>query len=73
MVYHISNERKECAGWAVIDDSSDEVVGCHKTKSEANLHLSRLFTEMTYLEQMLKEITESTQEEIDKIIEENNG
>ena len=34
-------------GWAVLKDGTGQVVGCHKTESEANAHREQLITEMT--------------------------
>ena len=34
-------------GWAVLKDGTGQVVGCHKTESEANAHRDMLVAEMT--------------------------
>lgn len=42
MPYHISNEMQDCAGWAVVKDSTSEIMGCHRTEQEALAQLAAL-------------------------------
>ena len=42
MPYSVVNNHPDCAGWAVVKDSSNEVMGCHKTKSQAEDQLTAL-------------------------------
>lgn len=44
MPWHLSNEHEDCNGWAVVKDSTDEVIpgGCHKTKADAMAHMAAL-------------------------------
>lgn len=42
MPYHISNEMADCAGWAVVKDSTSEIMGCHKTEKDALAQLAAL-------------------------------
>lgn len=35
MPYSVVNNSPDCSGWAVIKDSTNEVMGCHKTKKQA--------------------------------------
>lgn len=47
MPWHISNNHSECSGFAVVKDSDGKVVGCHKTKSEAEAQLAALYASET--------------------------
>lgn len=45
MPYHITSDRKDCSGYAVVKDDDGKIMGCHKTKQQAldqiyALHLS---------------------------------
>lgn len=35
MPYSVVNNHPDCTGWAVVKDSTNEVMGCHKTKKQA--------------------------------------
>ncbi len=35
MPYSVVSDSPDCSGWAVIKDSTGEVLGCHKTKKQA--------------------------------------
>ena len=42
MPYSVTNTHPDCAGFAVVKDSTNEVMGCHKTKSQAQAQLTAL-------------------------------
>ena len=42
MPYHISDQMQDCAGWAVVKDATSEIMGCHKTESDALAQLAAL-------------------------------
>lgn len=42
MPYSVTNSHPDCSGWAVVKDSSNEVMGCHKTKGQAQDQLTAL-------------------------------
>ena len=42
MPYHITHNTKECSGYAVVKDSDNEVMGCHKTRKEALAQMAAL-------------------------------
>jgi HK97 family phage prohead protease len=42
MPYHISSEMQGCAGWAVVKDSTSEIMGCHETEQDALAQLAAL-------------------------------
>lgn len=42
MPWHVTNERQECNGYAVVKDATGEIVGCHRTESQANRQLAAL-------------------------------
>lgn len=42
MPWHITNERAECSGWAVVKDATGEIVGCHRTEAHAQAQLTAL-------------------------------
>lgn len=43
MPWHISSNRQECSGYAVVKDDDDSIVGCHSSESEAKAQLSALY------------------------------
>lgn len=43
MPWHISTDRAECDGYAVVKETTDEVVGCHPTREEAMRHMAALY------------------------------
>lgn len=47
MPWHISNKHADCSGYAVVKDSDGKVVGCHKTKSDAEAQLAALYASET--------------------------
>lgn len=42
MPWHVTNERAECDGYAVVKDATGEIVGCHRTQDQANKQLAAL-------------------------------
>jgi len=42
MPYSVTNESPDCSGWAVVKDSTGEVMGCHRTKTQAENQLTAL-------------------------------
>lgn len=42
MPWHITNNKQECSGWAVVKDATEEIVGCHTTQGEAQDQLAAL-------------------------------
>jgi nitrate reductase cytochrome c-type subunit len=42
MPYSVTNSHPDCSGYAVVKDSTNEVMGCHKTKSQAEAQLTAL-------------------------------
>ena len=42
MPYSVTNQSADCSGWAVVKDSTGEVMGCHKTKNQAEDQLTAL-------------------------------
>ena len=42
MPYSVVDSHPDCSGYAVIKDATNEVLGCHKTKEQANAQLSAL-------------------------------
>jgi hypothetical protein len=42
MPWHIEADNPECSGYAVVKDSSGEVVGCHRTRTQAEAQLAAL-------------------------------
>lgn len=45
MPYHISDQMQECAGWAVVKDNTNEIMGCHKNEQDALAQLAALYAE----------------------------
>lgn len=43
MPWHISNNVKGCSGYAVVKDDDGKIVGCHKTRKEAEAQMSALY------------------------------
>lgn len=43
MPWHISSNHSECSGFAVVKDDDGKVVGCHKTKADAQAQLAALY------------------------------
>lgn len=43
MPWHISDKHSECSGYAVVKDDDGKVVGCHKTKADAEAQLAALY------------------------------
>jgi HK97 family phage prohead protease len=41
--WHIEEDNPDCAGYAVVVDESDEVVGCHDTRDAAEAHIAALY------------------------------
>ncbi len=41
--WHIEDDNGDCDGYAVVTDETDEVVGCHDTREEAQRHLEALY------------------------------
>jgi hypothetical protein len=52
MPWHISDKAKDCSGYAVVLDSTSEVVGCHKTKKDAEAHLAALYANVKDVQKM---------------------
>ena len=42
MPYTITNSHPDCEGWALVKDATNEVVGCHKTQSQAEDQLTAI-------------------------------
>ncbi|CAB5218937.1 hypothetical protein UFOVP227_12 [uncultured Caudovirales phage] len=42
MPWHITNDRAECDGYAVVKDENGEIVGCHATQNQAQKQLAAL-------------------------------
>lgn len=42
MPYSVVNTHPDCSGWAVVKDSTNEVMGCHKTEKQAEAQLTAL-------------------------------
>ena len=42
MPWHITNDRAECDGYAVVKDATGEIVGCHRTETQAQKQLAAL-------------------------------
>jgi len=42
MPYSVVNSHPDCTGWAVVKDSTNEVMGCHNTKNQAQAQLTAL-------------------------------
>jgi hypothetical protein len=42
MPWHVTNDRAECDGYAVVKDATGEIVGCHATQNQANKQLAAL-------------------------------
>ena len=42
MPYSVTNSHPDCSGWAVVKDSSNEVMGCHKNEAQAKAQLTAL-------------------------------
>ena len=42
MPWHIETDHADCSGFAVIKDATGEVVGCHRTRNQANAQLAAL-------------------------------
>lgn len=42
MPYSIAENRADCAGYAVIKDDDDELMGCHRTRAQAEAQLAAL-------------------------------
>jgi len=52
MPWHISDNAKDCSGYAVVLDATSEVVGCHKTKEDAKAHLAALYANVKDVKKM---------------------
>lgn len=42
MPYTVTNNHPDCEGWALVKDATNEVVGCHKTQSQAEDQLTAI-------------------------------
>lgn len=42
MPWHITSDRQECDGYAVVKDVTGEIVGCHRTEKQAQAQLAAL-------------------------------
>lgn len=42
MPWHIAHNVEGCSGYAVVQDSNSKIVGCHKTKQDAERQLAAL-------------------------------
>jgi hypothetical protein len=42
MPYTVTNNHPDCQGWALVKDATNEVVGCHKTQSQAEDQLTAI-------------------------------
>jgi len=42
MPYSVVNNHPECSGFAVVKDSNNELLGCHKTKEQADDQLTAI-------------------------------
>lgn len=42
MPYSVTNENSDCSGWAVVKDSTGEIMGCHETEQDALDQLAAL-------------------------------
>lgn len=47
MPWHIARNAGGCSGYAVIQDTNNEVVGCHPTKQDAEKQLAALYASET--------------------------
>lgn len=43
MPWHITQDRNECKGFAVVKDETDEIIGCHTSRVDAFKHLAALY------------------------------
>ena len=43
MPYHIESDNAECQGFAVVKDDDGEVVGCHRTETQALRQIAALY------------------------------
>lgn len=43
MPYHIESDNEECQGFAVVKDDDLEVVGCHRTETQALRQIAALY------------------------------
>lgn len=42
MPYSVVSDNPDCSGWAVVKDSTGEVMGCHKTEKQAKDQLTAI-------------------------------
>lgn len=42
MPWHIETDHPQCAGYGVVKDDGNELVGCHRTREQALAHLAAL-------------------------------
>lgn len=42
MPYSVVNNHPDCDGWSVVKDSTNELLGCHKTKAQAEDQLTAI-------------------------------
>ena len=52
MPWHIANNIEGCSGYAVVLDTTGEIVGCHKTKEDAKSHLGALYANVPDVQKM---------------------
>lgn len=43
MPWHIETDNAECDGFGVIKDATGELVGCHRTRTQAENHVAALY------------------------------
>ncbi len=42
MPWHVETDHSDCEGFAVVKDASGEIVGCHRTETQAKAQLAAL-------------------------------
>ena len=52
MPWHIAHNIKGCSGYAVVLDSTSEIVTCHKTRKDARAHLGALYANVKDVQKM---------------------
>lgn len=51
MPWHIETDNAECDGYGVVKDATGELVGCHRTRTQAENHLAALYASEPNLEE----------------------
>lgn len=47
MPWHLENDNPDCSGYAVVNDNTGAVDGCHDTKAEAQDHMAALYANVS--------------------------